>query len=500
MADSINSETFLSNMLGELIYQILEGHKAAPPDQQQQLAAKQPFSDANFFTWCTPGIPVTPDDFSFLKGLRKPIDDPNFKDLTDADKQQKLGDAAYALTVAMDNFSLLVDTVPEKSAVLETGVQVWKPQQRISHTYESVLKYCEVADTVSSPEAEKRIKDNRDKLVQTVDRIDADSGDKFTEERPTLMVVNYLKYQKAYSDAYEKYTDLMIKALTGNAGDVQKASMLGPTYYNDVTAAWDMWESQGRKSEYESIVAELQQLEGISMSRLKSEYLEILRKAQRTSLLDGEIFNVSRVVPAGFYESSGWTRYSFSSSQLKSTDSSRSVKGSTGGMWGFIGGAKGNYERLDRSGNISLESLTVGFELTQVPIFRSWLREDFLMSDKWRNKGGTGELLSNGKADNPEGILFAYPTVMMFARNISVTKSIYDKLTSEASQAAGASGGVSFGPFSIGGSASYNKSDRKVEVNQEGDSMVAPGMQIIGFRNHMLPLSPNPDPAIQNWI
>jgi hypothetical protein len=122
------------------------------------------------------------------------------------------------------------------------------------------------------------------------------------------------------------------------------------------------------------------------------------------------------------------------------------------------------------------------------------------MSDKWRNKGGTGELLSNGKADNPEGILFAYPTVMMFARNISVTKSIYDKLTSEVSQTGGASGGVSFGPFSIGGSASYNKSDRKVEVNQEGDSMVAPGMQIIGFRNHMLPLSPNPDPAIQKWI
>jgi hypothetical protein len=86
-----------------------------------------------------------------------------FKDLPDADKQAKLGDAAYALTVAMDNFSLLVDTVPEKSAVLHTGVQVWKPQQRISHIYESVLKSCEVADTVSSPEAEKRIKDNRDK-------------------------------------------------------------------------------------------------------------------------------------------------------------------------------------------------------------------------------------------------------------------------------------------------------------------------------------------------
>jgi hypothetical protein len=500
MADTMNSETFLSEMLGKLLDQILDGHKAAPPDQQQQLQGKVPFQDANFFTWCTPGIPVTPDDFTFLKGLRRPLDREKYKDLTDVEKQALQGDEAYQLTTAMDNFSLLVDTVPEKSSVLETGVQVWKPQQRISHIYESVLKNCEVADTPSSPEAEQRKKNLRDLVTQTVEKTDADTGATFKEERPTALVANYLKYQKAYADAYEKYTDLMMKALTGNAGDVQKASMLGPTYFNEVTAAWDMWESQGQKSKYESIQADLQQLEGVSMSRLKSEYLEIFRKAQRTSLLDGENYSVSRLVPAGFYESSGWTGYSFSSSQLKSTQSSRSVKGSAGGMWGFIGGARGNYQKLDTSGSINLENLSVGFELTQVPAFRSWLREDFLMSDKWRPKGGTGELLSNGKPDNPQGILFAYPTVIIFARNISVTKSIYDRLSSEVSQNAGASGGFSLGPFSIGGSGSYNKSDRKVEVTQVADKMVAPGMQIIGFRNHVLPLSPNPDQKIQKWI
>ncbi len=511
MADTLNPDTFLSNMLGELIYQIVEGQKAAPPDQQQQLQGKKPFGNANFFTWCTPGIPVTPDDFSFLKGLRKPITDPAFKDLPEAEKQARQGDEAYALTVAMDNFSLLVDTVPSKDQVISTvpnpdksKVQVWEPQQRISNIYESALNFCEVADTVSSPEAEKRIKDNRDKLVQSVDRTDADTGEKFTEERPTLLVANYLKYQKAYADAYEKYTDLMSKALTGNAADVQKASMLGPTYYNDVTAAWDMWESQGRKSEYESIVAELEQLEGISMSLLVKEYREIFRRSKRTSLLDGMDYNVARLVPAGFYESAGWTGYSFSSSKLQSTDSSRAVKGSAGGMWGFIGGARGNYSKVDRSSNISLENLTVGFELTQVPLFRSWLREDFLMSNKWRWKtqagAGTGELLSNGDPNKPQGKLFAYPTVMIFARNISITKSIYDKVSSEVEQSGGASGGFSLGPFSIGGSGSYNKTDRKVEVNQVGDKMVAPGMQIIGFRNHILPLSPNPDSAVQKWI
>src|SRR6266496_5176924 len=182
MADTLNPDTFLSNMLGELIYQIVEGQKAAPPDQQQQLQGKQPFGNANFFTWCTPGIPVTPDDFSFLKGLRKPITDPAFKDLPKAEKQTRQGDEAYALTVAMDNFSLLVDTVPSKDQVIATvpspdqsKVQVWQPQQRISYMYESVLKNSEVADTVASPEAETRIKNARSKLVQTVESKDADT-------------------------------------------------------------------------------------------------------------------------------------------------------------------------------------------------------------------------------------------------------------------------------------------------------------------------------------
>jgi hypothetical protein len=126
------------------------------------------------------------------------------------------------------------------------------------------------------------------------------------------------------------------------------------------------------------------------------------------------------------------------------------------------------------------------------------------MSNKWRWKtqagAGTGELLSNGDPNNPQGKLFAYPTVMMFARNISVTKSVYDRVSSEVERTGGASGGLSIGPFSVGGSGSYNKTDRKVEVNQVGDKMVAPGMQIIGFRNHILSLSPNPDSAVQKWI
>jgi hypothetical protein len=68
------------------------------------------------------------------------------------------------------------------------------------------------------------------------------------------------------------------------------------------------------------------------------------------------------------------------------------------------------------------------------------------------------------------------------------------------SKNSGGGGGFSLGPFSMGGKASFNKTEKKLSINQVGDTIVVPGMQIIGFRNHILPLSPNPDPAIKNWI
>jgi hypothetical protein len=485
----MNADTFINNMLGEVIYKIVNGQDALPKDQQDKLKDKKPFKNSNFFTWCTPGIPVSPDDFAFLKGLRKPIDFEKFKDLPENERESKRGDDAYALTVAMDNFSMLVDTVPDKSGMVNS-LQVWEPQQRISQIYESVLFGCEVADSVPSPDAQERIKKIRELTNET-------------------MVDLYTKYMKEYSDAYEKYVELMGKAVTGNAGDVQKASVMGPQYYKAVTAAYDLWVSRGLKTQYEKLVADLEQLEGVSMSLLVKEYREIFRKNQRESLLDGSKYNVSRLVPASFYESTGWTQYSFNASSLKTT-SLANTKGLTGGArYGIFGGAKGSFKRVETASSLNFDNFEMEFELTQVPIIRNWFREDFLLSTKWRIGGSPasgstlnpGDILSNGNIENPEGKLFAYPTVILFARNIKVTKSVYDQVSSAMSTDAGGSGYFSLGPFSLGTKASYSKSEKSLEVKQEGSKMVMPGMSIIGFRNHMphVPV-PNPDPAIKNWI
>ncbi|MFN8306241.1 MAG: hypothetical protein U0T79_05670 [Ferruginibacter sp.] len=507
MAD-INADKFINNMLGEMMYQIVNGQEALPKDQQQNLKDKKPFGDANFFTWCTPGIPVSVEDFAFLKGLRKPVDFEKYKDLPEADKEAMRGDAAYAVTIAMENFSMLVDTVPSKSGMINS-LQVWEPQNRISQIYESVLNNCEVADTVPSAEAQERIQKIRAATVETVVQHDAETGESFSEERPSKMVAAYNKYMVEYGKAYATYVDLMSKALTGNAADVQKASILGPQYYAAVTAAYQTWLSAGHKVEYEKMMADLEQLEGISMSKLLADYREIFRKTQRESLLDGSKYSIARIVPASFAESTGWTQYEFNSSHLKSTDTSKSKGYSGGARYGLFGGAKGSYKKVESASNLSFEGVSFKFELGQFPLFVNGIRQDFLLSTKWRIKSqadtgsavNPGDLLSNGDPANPDGKLFAYPTVILVARNIRISKSIYDSIKNEVTTSGGGSGGFSLGPFSLGASGSYNRTDKNIEITQEHDEIVVPGMQIVGFRNHFFKqVIPNPDKTITKWI
>lgn len=510
----MNSETFINNVLGETISEIVTGKNNLSATDQSKLKAGGDFQNSNFFTWCTPGLPVTPEDFSFLKGMRQPLDPEKFKEKSDAEKEDAKGTAAYQLTVAMDNFSVLVDTVPNKSGMVNS-LQVWEPQARISQMYESVLRNCEVADSVPAPDAQERINKIRAGLINTVEVSD-DNGDKTKEDRPSKMVVAYQKYQKEYNDAFLDCVMFMNKAASGSAADVQLVSMFGPKKIRESNTAFDNWVSQGFKTQYEKMVADLTQLEGVSMSLLLKEYKEIFERSKRTSLIDFGDYNVARLVPGGFYEG-GWNQFSFSSSQLKKTDKTKTQKYSGSASYGFFANANGHHNRLDTSNSINFDNATMSFELTQVPIVRTWFREDFLTSTKWRPKTPTNgdgaangtngnstvnpaELLSNGDLAKPEGKLFAYPTVVIFARNITLSRSLYEQMEKVANRDSGGGGGFSLGPFGASASASYNKSERSLQIERKADSVTVKGMQIIGFRNRILPLCPNPDKNIKKWI
>jgi hypothetical protein len=97
---------------------------------------------------------------------------------------------------------------------------------------------------------------------------------------------------------------------------------------------------------------------------------------------------------------------------------------------------------------------------------------------------------------------------MIFIRNLNLNFgknagfSSYLEKQHASSQGGGASFG--FGPFSFGASASHFSKNRDKQsdsgFSHTDEGMKVPGMQIIGFKCHVLPKSPDPAPGIKEWV
>jgi hypothetical protein len=116
-------------------------------------------------------------------------------------------------------------------------------------------------------------------------------------------------------------------------------------------------------------------------------------------------------------------------------------------------------------------------------------------------------MLSDGGAP-PNGLLPAYPTSIIFIRNLLLdfgdNHSFQSYMQQQNASHQGGSVGVSFGPFSLSASASHQSQSSSTQ-SSGGSSFTdqglsVPGMQIIGYKCHVLPKTPNPSPDIKNWI
>jgi hypothetical protein len=62
------------------------------------------------------------------------------------------------------------------------------------------------------------------------------------------------------------------------------------------------------------------------------------------------------------------------------------------------------------------------------------------------------------------------------------------------------SGGVSYGPFHLGGRHSNSSDERQAQASWDAQGIKVPGLQLLGFMCHMLPKAPSPHPDITSWI
>jgi uncharacterized membrane protein YgcG len=504
--------------------------------------ATVPQSEDNFFTWCTPGIPVEVEEFDFLsQGLTGVVKKKAIEDIvTPGDGNGGTGDGAQVeLTPALleqlraedtarlymqaENFARMVDFVPDVTRANNeqfARLNVLNNEGTLSDIYRYVLRMSQVMQTELPEATKKKIEDFRKLLsvTKTKKNLIDDSETQVTEPSPLTQV--YFEKMAAYENAVLDYNSHRIDALTAsNARAVHYWGINANTLRNKVKAAMSDWVSNGYKNDYEQISAFIDQVMQRDMALLKQEYRDDLEKARITGLASGSDFFYTSIVPGKFARSSGWTEFTFSSGDFQSHSSSsystrRWRASGSGGFLGIFGGggsSSSSSRRSEYTGSFSSDHFSLWFEICQVPIVRPWFKSAFLLSRSWRfdqnNPEAKDEIVSSGEAP-PKGLIPAYPTSAVFIRNLKLTlghSEGFNNFVSEQKSSSASGGGyITFGPFHAGGS--YSRATTSGSTQQDfgsswdGQEMLVPGMQLAGYKCHIMPKSPNPLSSITKWI
>ncbi len=506
-----------------------------------------PKSDDNFFSWCTPGIPIEPSDLEYLtQGLTGVVKQsavdamqpsaaaatagegeappPASPQLTPEQLTELMAKDTMRLYMQAESMARLLDFVPDVAAGTNeqfARMAVQNNDGTLSDVYDYALRMSQVmkvelpADTVAQME---RLNGLLQKTVTTKDIITEEETETTV---PSDLVNAYFAKMAAYDDAALEYNARRIDALTAtDSRAVHDWAINGNIYRNKVRAAMADWETAGHKLDYEKIAAFFEQIGRRDMSLLKQQYVEDLEKARLTSPVSGSDFFFTSLVPGSFATSNGWTRFGFSAGDYESHSSSsyRWSQSSGGGGFGFMGfGARASHsessQHSEYHGSFDSSRVSMSFEIAQIPIARPWFRTAFLTSHYWRfdqnNAVVKGDMLSDGGSP-PKGKLPAFPTSAIFVRDLSLSfgesHGLSDFVNNAKSQSTSGGGFFAFGPFFGGGSGAHRSGSgdttRDYGFKFENNTMRVEGMQLIGFKCHVMPKSPEPSSEIaaDAWI
>ena len=519
----VEPNVMLNSIMGKLYNVLTNGDENVPK------------SEDNFFSWATPGIPIEPSDFEFLsQGLTgvvkkaalnelQPTGGEGETEITPALLESLRAQDTARLYMQAENFSRLVDFVPDLAATTNNrfaALSVMNNEGSLSDRYEYVLRMSQVMQTELPEETKKKIEKFRQLLTVTKTKINLldDSETQVTE--PSPLVVAYNEKAKVYEDAVLEYNARRVDALAGdNTRAIHYWSLNSNTLRNRVRAAQADWVSTGYKNEFEQIAAFIDQVQLRDMSLLKQQYRDDLEKARLTGIASGSDFYFSSLVPGNFMLSSGWTEFGFRSSDYNTASNSNYRYGSskTQGGGGFLGIFGGGASHTSASGGASSsvrfdsEHFRMGFKVTQVPIVRPWFKTSFLHSKCWRfdqnNPEAKGQVVSDGESV-ASGLIPAYPTTIVAIKDLWICfakSSGFDEQRRQWERSSTGGGAYfSFGPWHLGGShaqssASGSRSSQ-YHYESETQTMRVPGAQIIGFKCHINPKSPDPLASIAEWI
>ncbi|MBV8054145.1 MAG: hypothetical protein JO071_02775, partial [Deltaproteobacteria bacterium] len=224
-----------------------------------------PKSADNFFSWCTPGIPVDPSDFQFLTqgftgvvkkeaastmlaaagGGAAPAAGSPPAGLTPTQLDQLRASDTAQLYVQAEAFSRLVDFVPDVTRINNdqfAKFAVMNDQGTLSEIYERTLKMSQVMASDLTDEEKQRITHLQGLLVAKTMKTDLITGEKTEVSGPSPLVLVYHEKMAAYDAAALEYNNARIDALAAdNPRAVSNWAINANILRDKVRAAMDDW-------------------------------------------------------------------------------------------------------------------------------------------------------------------------------------------------------------------------------------------------------------------
>ncbi len=410
-----------------------------------------PKSEDNFFSWCTPGQAVTQASYDFLvqgfSGKLKPeaieryrranagnIPDPEGDSggpgLSDDDKEAIRDEDETLQWASADSLSRLVDFIPEVGSTRKT-LDVNVEEGVLSEVWERILTMSQVRKMELTKEEIEKINNFREftQATVTTDK-DPDTGTdiKIIGEKPVGKA--YRDYHTAYDKAVGDYGDAWANAQV-DRGAKRKFAVQARSLRGNMHSAMSDWETYGYKLEVDKGSAFIEEVSNRDLSLLKKHYGEDMTDAKLANPAIQDEFNLTLLTPADFATSTGWTQFTFNSGDIdqyaKSDAESHSTSVSAGGGWMGIGASAGHSDSSDReafNGTFNAKSFSLTFEIAQAAIVRPWFHPSFIKSKSWRFSPGSDEVVSGDMVSDggnpPKGLMPAYPTSVIFIRNLSM--------------------------------------------------------------------------------
>ncbi|MEU1078030.1 MULTISPECIES: hypothetical protein [unclassified Streptomyces] len=428
---------------------------------------ERPTTSHVFLTWCSPGLAFTVNSFKFGEGNN--------------DKESVRRAA---------NFAAVADLIPAVSPVPYVQREgLWQPSgNKLSDVYGPILRQSRVGclSTADKATHDAAVK-NAQKVLDEKVIVEEDGKPPKTMTKRQVYRIYRGKYLAART-AYNKASDDEREQRLGELNDARTA-MNDAGYGLQVEPALAVMDNSAKRD----------------LATWKQSFIQDYDNAAFS--YGTRTVRAVYPTPSDFAESTGWTEYEMGKSEYENSEYKKEVSWQAGGgfgkgWWDISGEAKGAKE--SSSGRVVEDSITIKFQLSQVLLVRPWFHPEFLTSTAWKQQDTTSfgppssGIQDDGKA--PVGSMIGYPERAIFIKDLTIVcRDLADEYSRKKENLNAGGGVTKWGFFNLSGKYSDSQESARDRVTASNGAITVKGIQLIGFVNHLLGKTPNPNPKITQW-